>query len=329
MTALEPVADVTTTAAGPSAPKQKRSNAPTAHIYSKAGGSRPVRGFMQFAAIPTFAFMVVVTIPFLVGIILSFTDWNGIDSVTSFDYSYTGTENYGDALGDEEFRSTLKRTFVYVLGVVVFSNLIALGLSLLVTSKMRGQNMFRAIFFTPNLIGGVILGFIWVFVFRQMFTYVGDWLGIGFLEKNWLVDPTMGVVALIVVTVWQLSGYLMLIYIAGLVSIPTEIIEAARVDGATAWQQLRYIKARLIVPSITVSVFLALRNAFLAFDVNLALTDGGPFRSTELVTLNVYVEAFRFQNFETAQAKAVLLFIVLALVATVQVLASRRFEVEQ
>lgn len=307
----------------------RRAAQPTAHIYSKNGGAQPVRGFLQFAAIPTFAFLVVVTIPFLVGVVLSFTDWNGLDSVTSFDYTYTGTENYSEALGDEDFRDTMVRTFFYVLGVVVFGNAGGLGLALLVTSKLRAQNAFRAVFFTPNLIGGVILGFIWVFVFRQMFTWIGDTLGIGLLQSSWLVDPTKGVIAMIVVTVWQISGYLMLIYIAGLVSIPTELIESARVDGATAWQQLRFIKIPLIAPSIAVSVFLALRNAFLAFDVNLALTEGGPFRSTELVTLNVYLEAFRFQNFETAQAKAVLLFLIIAAVAAVQVMASRRFEVER
>ncbi|MCL4166891.1 UNVERIFIED_CONTAM: hypothetical protein GTU68_011862 [Idotea baltica] len=162
-----------------------------------------------------------------------------------------------------------------------------------------------------------------------MFTYVGDTFGIAALQSSWLVDPTTGMIALVMVTVWQLSGYLMLIYIAGLVSIPTEFLEAGQVDGATAWQQLRYIKIPMIVPSIAVSVFLALRNAFLAFDVNLALTNGGPFRATELVTLNVYLEAFRFREFETAQAKAVLLFLVIAAIAVVQVLASRRFEVEQ
>lgn len=321
------------TADAPPAPKkpkrERRGSAPTAHIYSKKAGAHPVLGFLQFAAIPTFAFLAVVTIPFAIGILLSFTNWSGIDSVTSFDYEFTGTENYTEAIGDDDFRATLTRTSIYVIGVVVFSNLAALGLALLVTSKLRGQNAFRALFFTPNLIGGVILGFIWVFIFRNMFTWVGDTVGIGFLQSNWLVDPNQGILALVLVTVWQLAGYLMLIYIAGLVSIPTELLEAARVDGASAFQQLIFVKLRLIVPAIAVSVFLALRNAFLAFDVNLALTDGGPFRATELVTLNVYNEAFKFGNFATAQAKAVLLFLVIAVLAALQVLASRRFEVEQ
>ncbi len=327
MTVIEPIESAKAT---PTKPTPKRSgSAPTAHIFSREAGAQPVRGFLQFAAIPTFAFIAVVTIPFVVGILLSFTNWSGIDSVTSFDYEFTGTENYREAIGDKDFRATLTRTTVYVIGVVVFSNLAALGLALLVTSGLRGQNAFRALFFTPNLIGGVILGFIWVFVFRNMFTWFGDLVGVGFLQNNWLVDPEQGILALVLVTVWQLSGYLMLIYIAGLVSIPSEILEAARVDGASAFQQLIYVKLRLIVPSIAVSVFLALRNAFLAFDVNLALTDGGPFRSTELVTLNVYNEAFKFGNFATAQAKAVLLFLIIAVLASVQVLVSRRFEVEQ
>lgn len=316
--------------AAPKKAKRRRpGSAPTAHIFSKAAGASPIRGFIQFAAVPTLAFLCVVTIPFLVGVVLSFTNWTGIDSVTSLDYEFTGAENYREAVTDEDFRATLARTSIYVIGVVVFSNVAALGLALLVTSKLRGQNAFRALFFTPNLIGGVILGFIWVFVFRNMVTWFGDTTGIEFLQSNWLVDPEQGLAALVIVTVWQLSGYLMLIYIAGLVSIPSELLEAARVDGATAFQQLRFIKLRLIVPSIAVSVFLALRNAFLAFDVNLALTEGGPFRSTELVTLNVYNEAFRFGNFATAQAKAVLLFVVIAVLGGLQVALSRRFEVEQ
>ena len=309
--------------------KKGRSKSPTAHIFSKEAGAHPLAGFAKFAALPTFAFMVVVVIPFLVGVVLSFTNWNGIDSVTSGDYEYTGIENYSDALGDSAFRGTLTRTFVYVAGVVVFANLIAFGLALLVTSKMKAQNFFRAVFFTPNLIGGVILGFIWVFVFSQIFTWFGDKTGIGFLENSWLVDEKKGLAALVIVTVWQLSGYLMLIYIAGLVAISNDVLEAAEVDGAKPWQQLLFVKVPLMIPSFTVSVFLALRNAFLAFDVNLALTNGGPFRSTELVTLNIYLEAFRFQNFETGQAKAVLLFVLIAIIAVIQVVASRRLEVSQ
>lgn len=306
---------------------RRRSRSPSAHIFSADAGARPVRGFFQFAAIPTFAFVVVLVIPFLVGVILSFTSWNGIDKITSFDYEYTGTANYVDAVTDDGYRATLSRTLWYVGSVVVFANLVAFGLALLVTSKLRARNFFRALFFTPNLIGGVILGFIWVFVYNQMFTWVGGKVGIGILESSWLVEPTKALIALVVVAVWQLSGYLMLIYIAGLVSIPNDVIEAAAVDGASPWQQLRHVKIPLIIPAFTVCVFLALRNAFLVFDVNLALTDGGPFRSTELVTLNVYLEAFRFQNFETAQAKAVLLYLMIAAIAAAQVALSRRYEV--
>ena len=317
--------------ADPKKGKRRRptDKSPTAHIFSKSAGANPLAGFAKFAAIPTFAFMVVVVLPFLIGVVLSFTNWNGIDSVTSGDYEYTGVENYSDALGDSAFRDTLSKTFIYVVGVVVFANLLGFALALLVTSKMKAQNFFRAIFFTPNLIGGVILGFIWVFVFSEIFTWIGAKAGIGFLESSWLVEPNKGLASLIIVTVWQLSGYLMLIYIAGLVSISSDVLEAAEVDGAHAGQQLWFVKLPLMIPSITVSVFLALRNAFLAFDVNLALTNGGPFRSTELITLNIYLEAFRFQNFETGQAKAVILFLIIAVIATIQVVMSRRLEVGQ
>ena len=323
--AVEDIADDIAT----SKKRKRRDKEPSAHIFSKRAGANPLSGFFKFAAIPTFAFLVVVVLPFLVGVVLSFTDWNGIDSVTSGDYQYAGAENYRDALGDAAFRGTMGKTFIYVIGVVVFANMIGFGLALLVTSKMKGQNFFRALFFTPNLIGGVILGFIWVFVFSEMLTWVGAKTGIGILENSWLVDPNKGLAALIIVTVWQLSGYLMLIYIAGLVSIPTDVVEAAEVDGANARQLLVLVKLPLMIPSITVSVFLALRNAFLAFDVNLTLTNGGPFRSTELITLNIYLEAFRFQNFQTGQAKAVILFLIIAVIAAVQVIMSRRFEVSE
>jgi raffinose/stachyose/melibiose transport system permease protein len=301
---------------------------PTAYIYDRRTGAGSARAFAQFAAIPLIAFAAVVLVPFLVGVILSFTNWNGIDAVSSFDYSFTGLANYTKALGDADFGATLWRTFVYVISVVILANLVAFGLALLVTAKLRGRNVFRALFFTPNLIGGVILGFIWVFMFNQMFTWVGEYTGIGLLEHSWLVEPTQALAAMVIVTVWQLAGYLMLIYIAGIVSIPGDVIEASTVDGASAFQQLRFVKVPLIAPAITVSTFIALRNAFLVFDVNLALTGGGPFRSTELISLNVYLEAFRFQNFETAQAKAILLYLMIAAIAVTQVIISRRFEVD-
>jgi raffinose/stachyose/melibiose transport system permease protein len=309
--------------------RRRRTSTPTAHIYSAKAGARPVRGFLQFAAIPTFAFVVVVLVPFLVGVVLTFTSWNGIDRVTSLDYEFTGVTNYSDAVGDEDFQATMWHTAWYVVAVVVLANASAFGLALLVTAKLRARNFFRALFFTPNLIGGVILGFIWVFVFNQMLPWAGDTLGIGMIRTSWLTDPHKALWTMIIVAVWQLSGYLMLIYIAGLVSIPNDVIEASVVDGASSWKQLRYVKIPLMVPAFTISVFLALRNAFLVFDVNLALTGGGPFRSTELITLNVYLEAFRFQRFETAQAKAVLLYLVIAAVAAVQVSATRRHEVTE
>lgn len=308
---------------------KRRSKAPSAHIFSADAGAKPVSGFAKFAVVPTLAFAAVVLLPFLVGVVLSFTDWNGIDKVTSFDYGFTGIDNYREALVDANFRSTLGRTFWYTAAVVVFSNLIAFGLALLVTSKLKGQNFFRALFFTPNLIGGVILGFIWVFVFSRMLTWLGDKLGIAVLQSSWLVDPTKALIALIIVAVWQLSGYLMLIYIAGLVSISSDVVEAAKVDGAGPLQLLRYVKMPLMVPAFTVSIFIALRSSLLVFDVNLSLTEGGPFRSTELATLNVYREAFQYQRFQTAQAKAVILYLIIAVIAFAQVKITSRHEVSE
>jgi raffinose/stachyose/melibiose transport system permease protein len=298
----------------------------SAWIHTEPDLPRRTRTFALFALIPVFAFLVVLLIPAIVGLMLSFTDWDGIEPIVSLDFGLVGVDNYAAALDDEGFHRALALTIVYVIAVLVIANVLAFGLALLVTSRLRGKGFFRGVFFTPNLIAGVVLGFIWIFVFSQLMTYVGDSLGIDALRFSWLVDKDKAFIALIIVAVWQLSGYLMLIYIAGLVSIPGDVIEAATVDGASQWAQLLRIKIPLMVPAFTIAIFLSIRNAFLVFDTNLALTDGGPFRSTEMLTLHIYNDAFQFQNFDSAQAKAVLLFALVAVIAIAQVTFTKRYE---
>lgn len=285
-----------------------------------------LRTFLTFAFIPLIAFTTVLLIPFLVGVMLTFTDWNGITPIDSFNYNWIGLDNFVKAFSSPEFLNVLWLTVRYVVLVIIFTNVIAFGLALLVSSHLPFRNIFRAAFFVPNLIGGIILGFVWQFIFSTFVPYIGDATGIELLKFSWLVETPKAFAALVIVSVWQLSGYMMLIYIAGLTGISDEILEASSIDGASGFSQLFYIKIPLLVNAFAISVFLTLRNSFMVFDVNLALTDGGPFRSTEMMTLHIFNEAFVAQQFGTSQAKALMLFLIVAVVAMAQVLITNRLQ---
>lgn len=295
-------------------------------MYIEKSFGEKLRSFLTFAAFPLFAFTTVLLIPFLIGVYLAFTNWNGIQAIDSFDYDWVGFKNFTDALSDSSFINTLGMTLAYVILVVVITNVVAFLIALLVTSNLPARNFFRAAFFVPNLIGGVILGFIWQFIFSTFITRVGDLTGIPAFQYSWLVETDKAFIALVIVGVWQLSGYMMLIYIAGLVGISQEVTEAAKIDGANGIQQMFYIKIPLMIQAFTISIFLTLRNSFMVFDVNFSLTEGGPFRSTEMMTLHIYNEAFISQKFGTAQAQAILLFVLVAAIATTQVIFSKRLE---
>jgi raffinose/stachyose/melibiose transport system permease protein len=293
-------------------------------MYSERSVFDRLKTFATFSFIPLFAFATVLLIPFLLGLLLTFTDWNGVSAISSLDYHWIGLENYTAVFHDKDFWAALVLTFKYVILVVIFTNVVAFSIALLVTSKLKARNFFRSVFFVPNLIGGVILGFIWVFIFSRFMEYLGSITNIPLFQFSWLVDPDKAFIALVIVSVWQLSGYMMLIYIAGLVGVPNDVIEAASIDGATQLQQLRHVVMPLMIPAFTISLFLTLRNSFMVFDVNLALTGGGPFRSTELVTLHIYNEAFLYQHYGDGQAKSVILFVIVATIAVIQVLATNR-----
>lgn len=281
--------------------------------------------FMQFGFIPLAAFAVVVIIPFLSGIVLSLTSWNGdFDK----DIAFIGAANYMKALSDTKFWESLGKTFYYVFFVVLLSNVLAFLFSLLVTSGIKGQNFYRAGYFTPNLIGGVILGYIWQFIFSRVIPFWGQGTGFSILEKSWLTSPEMALWALIIVGVWQNAGYMMLIYIAGLTGIDKSLIEASKIDGATSWQALLHIKLPLMIQSFTITLFLTLRKAFMVYDVNLSLTKGGPYKTTELVSMHIYNEAFLNYNLGPGQAKAFILFALVAGIALLQVFVLKKKEVE-
>ena len=283
-----------------------------------------IKNFAIFGLIPLMIFGLVLVTPFIRGIYFTFTDWNG------FEYEeFVGFANYQASLADEDFWKAIWMTFGYVGASLVLVNLVGFGLALLVTIPMRGANILRTAFFIPNLIGGVILGLIWQFLFGQAFPTISENLNLPIFQENWLLKPDTAFWTLVIVTVWQMSGYMMIIYVTGLMSIEKDILEAALIDGSTGWRTLTQIKIPLMASAFTISLFLTLRNTFMAYDVNLALTGGGPYRSTELISLHVFKEAFGFGFFGTGQAQAVLMFLIIAVAAITQVIISKRTEVQR
>jgi len=292
-------------------------------MYNEKRAIDKIKVFALFAAIPISAFVMIVVAPFLLGLYMTFTD---MGTVVSFEF--IGFSNYQRAFASTRFWSSFGVTFRYVAATVILANAFGLLLALLVTSGIKGQNAFRMGFFTPNLIGGIILGYIWQFLFIRMLPEFGQMLAIPILSTSWLADPVRAFWALVVVGVWQSSGYMMIIYIAGLMSVDKSLLEAASLDGAGYFRKLFSIKMPLMIPAFTICLFLTLRNSFMIYDLNLALTDGGPFLSTEMITLAIFNEAFTNRNFGVAQVQSLILFAVIAVVTITQVGFFKKREVE-
>lgn len=286
--------------------------------------TKNIKKFIFFAGPALFFFFTIIGAAFVSGVQLSFTDWNGLTD----SYKYIGFENYINAFRDKEFLISLLRTFEYVLFVVVLTNILAFAIAYGLTRGVKAQGIFRVGFFTPNLIGGVVLGLIWKFVFSTALPGIGEFLNIDFLENNLLSKPGTAFTSLIIVAVWQLAGYLMLIYMAGIVGLPEEVLEASRLDGATGLKELRYIILPLIMPAMTICGFMSIKSAFMAYDVNMSLTNGGPFASTKLVAMQVYERAFTSQQYGVGQAEALILFVIVVAVTLLQVGFSKSKEVE-
>lgn len=272
-----------------------------------------------------FIFVNVVIIPFIMGVIYSFTNWDGFAFKGS---KFTGLRNYALALGDQKFISSFLLTAKYTVAMVIFVNIIGLTLALLVTSKIKSKNILRSIYFLPNLIGGLILGFIWKFVFTKFFVQLGEILHKQNILFNWLDDSTMAFWALVIVGTWQMAGYVMVIYIASIESISDEVMEAAEIDGANSFTKFKKITLPLIAPAFTISLFVTLSNAFKQYDTNLSLTNGGPFGSTELITMNIFSTAFSYNKYAIAQAKSIIFFLVIMLITVAQVYFTKKREVE-
>lgn len=263
------------------------------------------------------AFVLVFAVPFIMGIFLSFTRFTTVTNA-----SWVGLENYIRAFTeDTDFLYSLGFTSLFTLVSVLTVNVFAFALALLLTRGIKGTNLFRGVFFMPNLIGGIVLGYIWNLLINGVLATIG-------------VDITYkteyGFWGLVLLTNWQLIGYMMVIYIAGLQNIPEDLIEAAAIDGASPAKTLLKVKIPMVMPSVTICMFLTLTNSFKMFDQNLALTAGAPERSTEMLALNIYNTFYGRAGWQgVGQAKAVIFFIIVAVIALVQLKLTSRREIEQ
>lgn len=269
-------------------------------------------------------FGIVVIIPFLMSFYYSLTDWNGVADVAEF----IGIGNFIELTKDTEFINSFLFTGKYAVAMVIISNILAFFAALLVTRNIKGKGIYRSIIFVPYMMSGFIIGFVWKFIFTKGFPVLGEVLGWELFNLNWLATPDTGYWGLVIVGVWKQVGYLMVVYIAGFTSVPQEFLEAAEVDGATGWDRLRCIKLPLIMPSVTICLFLSISNAFNVFDLNRSLTNGGPFNSTQAVSLNIYTEAFLRNRYGLGTAKALVFFVVVALISLLQTYLTSRKEVE-
>lgn len=228
---------------------------------------------------------------------------------------------------DTAYWQALGRTMIYSVIAVILVNVVAFILAYMVTSGVKGQNFFRAGFFIPNLIGGIVLGYIWKFVFNRAFVALGESFSIGFLSTSWLATTNGAMLCLIIVSVWQYAGYMMLIYVAGFMSVSSDVLEAASIDGCTDVQTIWYISVPLMVSSFVQCLFLTITRCFMVYDVNLSLTNGEPFNSSVMGAMHVYNQAFTYKNYGTGQAEALILFIICAVVGVLQVYVGKKAEV--
>ena len=281
------------------------------------------KNFLMFAGVTTIIFAAVVIIPFLYGLYLTFTSWDGVSANKPF----VGIANYLSTFSDAAYWQALGRTLIYSLIAVVLVNVVAFILAFLVTSGVKGQNFFRAGFFIPNLIGGIVLGYIWKFVFNRVFVAIGNALSIDAMSTSWLATTNGAMFCLIIVSVWQYAGYMMLIYVAGFMSVSEDVLEAARIDGCTNLQSIVHISVPLMVSSFVQCLFLTVTRCFMVYDVNLSLTNGEPFNSSVMAAMHVYNQAFTYKNYGTGQAEALILFIVCAVVGVLQVYIGKKAEV--
>lgn len=276
-----------------------------------------LKKYFPIFALPTLAaFIISFLAPFIMGLYLSFTKFTTVTNA-----QWAGLENYIKAFtADETFINSLWFTVKFTVVSVISVNILAFALALVLTRGIKGTNLFRTVFFMPNLIGGIVLGYIWNLIINGILDRFG--VDITFAAKY-------GFWGLVVLMNWQMIGYMMVIYIAGIQNIPSDLNEAAQIDGASPLQTLRYVTIPMVMPSVTICTFLTLSNSFKLFDQNLALTAGAPARETEMLALNIYNTFYGRTGWQgVGQAKAVVFFIIVAVIAFIQLKITSEREVE-
>ena len=304
---------------------KKKKNKPATSTLNSRLISRPIRRCFLLFMMPTFlAFCIGFIWPFIQGIYLSFCDF-----MIPKDAEFIGLENYIKALNDEGFRYAFGYTSAFAIVSIIAINILAFTVAYFLTQNIKGANIFRTVFFMPNLIGGIVLGYIWTMIFDGVLKLYDTFL---------LAETSYGFWGLVILMCWQQIGYMMIIYIAGLQSIPEDMMEAARIDGATKWQTLWRVTIPNMMSSFTICIFLTLTNSFKLFDQNLALTNGMPvsfeggkmINTTEMMALNIFNTFYGTGSTRgVAQAKAVIFFILVAVLALAQLKLTREKEVQQ
>ena len=281
---------------------------------------KAVKRYAPIFVLPTFlAFVIGFILPFIEGLYLSFCQFTTVK-----DAKFIGIGNYQRIFTDSTFTNSFKFTVLFAVASIVLINVIAFILALLLTRKLKGTNIFRTIFFMPNLIGGIVLGYIWQILINCVLSIVG--------KPLLALNTSAGYWGLIILMCWQQIGYMMIIYIAGLQNVSDDLIEAAQIDGATWWKTLWKVKLPMVMPSITICVFLTLTNSFKLFDQNLALTGGDPNHFTEMLALNIYQTFYARAGAQwkgLGQAKAVLFCVLVIAISMIQLKATRSREGQQ
>jgi len=277
---------------------------------------KTLKRYFPIFVLPTLiAFAFAFLVPFVMGVYLSFCSFRTITNAR-----FTGIENYVRIFSDRDFVNALWFTVKFTVLAILTVNVFSFALALALTRKIRGTNLFRTVFFMPNLIGGIILGYIWQQMINALLLRY---------ETTLVANASYGFWGLVVLMNWQMIGYMMIIYVAGLQNVPAELLEAAQIDGATGWQALVRVKIPMVMPSVTICLFLTLSNSFKLFDQNLALTAGAPSKKTAMLALDIYNTFYGRAGYEgVGQAKAVLFFLLVAVIALGQLVLTRRKEVE-
>ena len=278
---------------------------------------KAIKRYFPIFVLPTLlAFTLGFIAPFIVGVWLSFCKFTTINDAT-----FIGFGNYTKILSDGTFVHALWYTTLFTIVSVILINFFAFAAAMMLTKKIKGTNLFRTVFFMPNLIGGIILGYVWNLLLNGVLLW---------FEKTLTYSAVYGFWGLVILMCWQQIGYMMIIYIAGIQNIPGDLVEAAKIDGANGWQILKNVTLPMVMPSITICTFLTLTNGFKLFDQNLALTNGEPSNMSEMLALNIFSTFYGRAGWEgVGQAKAVVFFILVALIAVVQTRLTRTKEVQQ